>query len=263
MAKRNKKSSVKTEMVQEAAAVVTEAMNFSDPVVTEALTEIADEPKLIVAEGELGEMIATVASTESEAMIAEITSELGVRAMFEGEKNPNNANIHKTLAKCTKALVRRHVANLFIAAQISPKFVNRVLQDGSKYNVYAIQKLTDFADGLVGAGMHNAINIACMKSLFACRAAGIAFTGKLAKAAASDKIKIAEAINKHLVRHTVSASTAPTQSSSTMMALQTLGVVKIDGSRKNPTYSVVDGPLTRRLEALCAGVEIEEEAEAA
>jgi ABC-type microcin C transport system duplicated ATPase subunit YejF len=58
----------------------------------------------------------------------------------------------------------------------------------------------------------------------------------------------------HLVRHTVSASTAPTQASSTMQALETLGVVKRSGSGKNPVFEVVDGPLTRKIEELLATV---------
>jgi hypothetical protein len=52
-----------------------------------------------------------------------------------------------------------------------------------------------------------------------------------------------------LHRHTVSASTAPTQASSTMQALETLGLVKREGSVRNPTFTLTDHPAVAHLEA--------------
>jgi len=97
-----------------------------------------------------------------------------------------------------------------------------------------------------------AINIAVMKSMFKFRAAGLSFTGEMAKCCASDKIRIAASLSKELVRYTVSASTAPTQASSTMQALQTLGVVINKGSPKLPVYELTDTPATTRLQSLLA-----------
>jgi hypothetical protein len=136
---------------------------------------------------------------------------------------------------------------VMIAANQDPNFINRVLMDGSCYNVYAIGKYADLVDALAGSGMSNAINIAITRTLFAFDKAGLEFNGEMAKAAASDKIRVSAEVARHMIRHTVSASTAPTQASSTMQALQTLGVVAIDGSRKNPKYKLLDNPVTDRL----------------
>ncbi|AWV14862.1 hypothetical protein A3862_04550 [Methylobacterium sp. XJLW] len=58
------------------------------------------------------------------------------------------------------------------------------------------------------------------------------------------------AIRKHLLRHTVSASTAPTQASSTMQALETLGIVRREGSARNSTFHLTEAPVTQQLEAV-------------
>jgi hypothetical protein len=221
---------------------------------------------IITAPGEMGELMQAVSDVNVKNALIAINGEIIDRELFEVKKNPDNANIHKTIKKIKGSLERTHAATLMVAANVSPGFINRTLQDGSKYNVYAVLKVADLVDGLTGAGLTNAINIACMRSLFNFHKAGLAFTGEMAKAAASDKIRVSDAVKKHLIRHTVSASTAPTQASSTMQALQTLGVVRIEGSRKHPTYAVIDGPVTRRLKELAdayTGNAIEEEAIAA
>ena len=63
-------------------------------------------------------------------------------------------------------------------------------------------------------------------------------------------VVLAAAIRKVLIRHTVSASTAPTQASSTMQALATLGVVKAEGSTRNPVYKLTNHPVVEKLEVL-------------
>ncbi|WP_372708705.1 hypothetical protein, partial [Klebsiella pneumoniae] len=142
----------------------------------------------------------------------------------------------------------KDTSRVMLAAQVDPSFINRTLHDGSCYNVYAIDKVADAVKGLADGVVSNAINRACMVSLFNMRKAGLPFTGEVAKACASDKHPIDLAIRKHLVRHTVSASTAPTQASSTMQALETLGIVKREGSSRNPTFTLTDAPIVQRLE---------------
>lgn len=224
----------------------------------ELMTFIYEEPaeaapKLITAKGELGDAMSQIDPEVAKLMVERIDSELNERQRFEETKNPNNSNIHKTIKKVRGSLARSHAAAFMIAANVSPTFLNRVLHDGSKYNVYAMQKFSDFVDGLVGGTVTNAINIACMRTLFNFQKEGLAFTGEIAKAAASDKIRISAALRKHLVSHTVSASTAPTQASSTMQALQTLGVVRVEGSRKHPTYIVCNNAVTDRLQEIVRG----------
>lgn len=181
-----------------------------------------------------------------------IAAAIDDRAVFEDRKAPDNANIQKTLKKAREQLVTKRAARVLLATSVDPSFVNRSLHDGARYNVYALGKLADIVRGVTDGAITNAINMACMKSLFRFRKAGLDFTGEMAKAAASDKIRVEASLRQHLVRHTVSASTAPTQASSTMQALETLGVVVNVGSRKSPVYRVTDHPIVAHLEAKLA-----------
>lgn len=193
------------------------------------------------------DLLIGIAHEDAEAMLLATNAAINDREYFEAEKNPENANIHRTLKKVRASLARSYAARVMVAAQQDAGFINRHLMDGSRYNVYAIGKYADLVDALAGSGMQNAINIAITRSLFAFAKAGVEFNGEMAKAAASDKIRVSEAVKKLLVRHTVSASTAPTQASSTMQALETLGIVRIEGSRKNPVYKLRDTLTARRL----------------
>jgi hypothetical protein len=183
-----------------------------------------------------------------QGMTARITAAIDARSAFETEKHGSHHNIHKTLNKVRKALMWKDTSRVMLAAQVDPSFINRTLHDGSRYNVYAVDKVADAVKGIADGVISNAINRACMVSLFQMRKAGLPFTGEVAKACASDKHHIDLAIRKHLLRHTVSASTAPTQASSTMQALETLGIVKREGSSRNPTFTLTDSPITKRLE---------------
>jgi hypothetical protein len=172
------------------------------------------------------------------------------RAAFEEAKNPDNDSIQKTLKKLNSALASPKAAAVIDVTSTPVDFMNQ--GGANRYNVYAIDKLADIVAGLSGGVMRNAINNAVTKSLFRFRAAGESFTGEMAKAAASDKIRIQGAIKAQLVRHTVSAQTAPTQASSTMQALQTLGIVVNKGSVKHPVYELTDTPQTAKLKEILA-----------
>lgn len=197
------------------------------------------------------ELLATIKPEEIDEMVTWIADEIDTRADFEERKNPENSNIQRTLKKAREQLVTKRAAKVLIAANVDPAFINRTLHDGARYNVYALGKLADVVYAITDKGvLGNAINRACMKSLFACRAAGFTFNLETAKAAASDKVQIDAAIRKVLVRHTVSSSTAPTQASSTMQALATLGVVRAEGSTRNPTYKLTGHPVVEKLEVM-------------
>jgi hypothetical protein len=228
----------------EAALLKAEAIEDA-PV--ETVAEIAPS---VQQSGKFEEILASYEDALVTAMAHKIAAEVDARAVFEDEKNPENTSIQRTLKKVRSELVTKRAARVMLATGVEPNFINRVLHDGSRYNVYALGKYADLVRSLVdGHGLNNAINNAVAKSLFRCKNAGIAFTGEVAKAAASDKIRLDATIAKTLVRHTVSSSTAPTQASSTMSALQTLGVVKIEGSSRNPTYRVTENPISNFLEA--------------
>jgi len=186
------------------------------------------------------------------AMAQKVAKGFDDRATYEKTKNPNNERIHKSLDKTRAKLTLPSAAAILIAAQVEPDFINRSVSEGSRFNVYAADKLADLVKGLRDGALTNKINIAICKSLFAFRAAGEKFTGEMAKAAACDKVKVSAAMQKILIRHTVDPGTMSTQTSSTMTALQTMGIVKNSGTFRAPVYELTDTPQTKRLQEVLA-----------
>ena len=195
-------------------------------------------------------LIAKLDPAQVDEMVLDLADELDARAAYEREVGPDNESIHKSLKKARAAFVAsKDTARVLLATNTTAGFINRSVSEGARYNVYALGKLADLVKGLTEGQISNAINLACMKSLFALRNAGVPFTSKAAKAAASDKIHdIDAAVKKHLIRHTVSASTAPTQASSTMQALETLGIVTRSGSVRDSVWNLTDHPAVKKLE---------------
>lgn len=204
-----------------------------------------------VEEPSLDDLVGAIDKTEKEEMALEIGKQIDARIARLAKERPDNDTQPASLNKSRKKLALPSRAAVLIATGTDPDFIDDSRSSGNHYNVYAIDKVADLVAGLAGDQMGNAINRAVTRSLFAFRAAGEKFTGEHAKAAASDKIRISDKkIASLLIRHTVSAGTAPTQSSSTMQALQTLGIVKNTGSQKFPIYELTDTPQTKKLEAI-------------
>lgn len=174
------------------------------------------------------------------------------RSAYETEKNKSNERIHKELDKSRAKLAMPGAAAVLLAAKVDHAFINRSVANGSRFNVYAADKLADLVKALQDGNMKNKVNIAVCKSMFRFRAAGQKFTGEMAKAAVCDKVKVDAAMAKLLVRHTVDPGTMSTQTSSTMTALQTLGIVKNTGSVRAPIYELTETPQTARLQAVMA-----------
>ena len=236
------------EAALEAATVVLET---SAPAVPAIEAPVDDRDfKVILASFPEAEVAKTIKTAENA---------IASRRLLEIAKNPENSNILRTLKNANSSMARRHAAMVMLAANVDPQFVNRSLKDGEHYNVYAIGKFSDLVDALTGLAMKNAINIAVVRTLFNFKKAGLDFTTEMAKAAASDKIRVEPKFRKHIISHTVSASTAPTQSSSTLQALETLGIIRVTGMKGKHTYAVTNTPAARALEALAMGtVAIEE-----
>lgn len=167
----------------------------------------------------------------------------------------------KNLNRARKAMVTGRVALALCAAgREDAGFVNREWMEGKEFNVYALLKLADIAQGLTGGTIGNAVNIAVIASMFALQAAGIPYDFDTAKAAASSEhTPQRPGVRKHLTRHTVGKGTASTQAGSTMHALMALGVVHFAPS-KNPTYTILDNATTDRLRQAIADAEVSEEA---
>lgn len=172
------------------------------------------------------------------------------RAAFERAKSATNENIQKTIAKGRAKLIEGRSVAVLLAACATPDFVMRSTSEGSAYNVYAIDKVADLVKALSSGVIGIAINRTIIKSLFQFAAANEPFTGDMARAAVSDKIRVQGAIAKLLVRHDVAPSTAPTQASSTMQALSTLGVVRNVGTTRAPVYQLTEEPIVERMKEI-------------
>lgn len=220
------------------------------PATTEPEAAPADETVVIAhVPGDLKEMVKNVTPEAVATKQTEVNAEFSSRIAFEKAQPGLSAKMVPNLEASQKRLSSLAAAGLFCAVDLDPAFINREVAVGSRFNVYALQKVGDLVVGMTGGFLQNAINRAVLLSLFNFRDAGMPFNGDAALAAVSDKVKIERAIAKHLVRHTVSANTASTQKSSTMNALEVMGVVtsnKLKG--KAEIFTLTDTPQTRRLE---------------
>lgn len=194
------------------------------------------------------EIADSVSHVRAEEMVAHLATAWSDRAAYENAKNPNNANIQKTLSKEIAAHAAPGLARMLIAADVPAGYMNVMEVSNARRNIYAPAKLRDMLSGVARNGMTNAINIAVLVSLFRTAAVKLPFTMTIAKAAASDKAFCPPEYHAHMRRHTVSESTAPTQAGSTMLALEILGVVKNVGTSRSQVWQLTDAPVTKALE---------------
>lgn len=235
------------------AAAAAEAQAIADQAKADAgpAEDVVIEDEAVVmphVPGDIKELVSNITHEAKEQRKAEIVSEFAARKAFEESQVSISSKMIPNLDAAEKALATIGAAGLMLALDIDPGFINRSVAVGSRYNVYAFGKLKDLITALEGGFLQTPVNRAIVASLFNCRDAGIPFTGPVALAAASDKLKVDRAIAKHLVRHTLSPSTASTQKSSTMVALSTLGVVVNTGTQGREVWQLTDTPATRRLE---------------
>lgn len=164
------------------------------------------------------------------------------RAQHERDKSPNNDNIQRTLSNAMKKITPG-VSKALVAIGGSESFINA----DKKRNVYTFPKVRDFLYAAVSGQMENAINKATLKSMVVLMDHKLPFNSQVAKGCASDKFPVEVHYLPHLHRHTVSASTADTQHSSTMSALEILGVVKVVSEGKQKVWEFTETPLAKRL----------------
>lgn len=173
------------------------------------------------------------------------------RMAFETTNAPANKTIQTKLSGYAKKFALPNVVSALIAASVDPNFMNTsVGAEIKRFNVYAIDKVADLAQALESGTIKNAINHATVTNLFKATANGVDFTGDHARGSVSDKVALPAGHKKWMTQHTASASTAPTQASSTMNALQVMGVVTNTGTTKAPVWKLTDTPQTARFEAI-------------
>ena len=194
------------------------------------------------------QIMTAISDDDARNRALEIAVALDARAEFERSKNSDNDSIQKHLKSARAKLTTLSVARFMIAANVSVSYFNEQERVNARRNVYAILKLADIARAVAVGDSHNAINLSVLRSLFKFASADVEFSHKHALASASDKITIDATVRKHLVRHTVSASTASTQASSTMSALEASRVVNVyQNDKSEQCYRLNDNALVAAL----------------
>lgn len=194
-----------------------------------------------------------VASDDAIALAQVVAQAIDDRADYETKKNPENDSIQKHVKSARSKLATATTARFFIAANVNVRYFNDAERVNARRNIYAILKLADLVHSVTLNAAHNAITRACLKSMIACADKDVAFTHKLALASASDKVTIDATVRKLLTRHTVSASTASTQASSSMSALVAAHVCEEYKTESNEqAYRLCDNDLVSHLRAAIA-----------
>lgn len=199
------------------------------------------------------DLIAGITEADKLAKAQAIGAAFDDRLAFLAKDKPDNLNQPKTLTKYRAKLALPSKAAALLVTGTDETFINRSTSGDSRYNVYAIDKLIDVVNALTGGQLGNAVNKAILKSMVNFKQASLAFDGRMAQAATSDKIAVSDKKMAALLnRHNVAANTASTQTSSTMSALQTLGIVINKGSAKFPIYELTDTPASQKVQQLLA-----------
>lgn len=233
---------------------------------SEALAQAADEAQDEAADQAADEaqaddalpyadLVAAVTADQVVQMQASLSAAFADRAAYEQRSNPNNMNIQKTLSKVQKGHLAHGISQAMRAIGLDPNYLNKSEVSGKRRNVYALEKLQDLIYGAQTGHVKNAINAAVLVSLHRLETAGVPFTGAVAKACASDKIAVDGQLKALLRRHTVSESTASTQSSSTMTALEDLGAVVNSGTQKHPVWAFADTAIGKRLREVAVAMQ--------
>ena len=191
----------------------------------------------------LADVIKAIDEDTAKAFALKIAGEFDSRVQFEISRRANgDANMPKVkkLNSYRAKLAMPSMARVMIALGASPEFINARQgkeADSDRFNIYAIDKAIDFLKALSGSSkLANAHNVAIAKSMLIFEENEKSFTGEMAMCAASDKIRSQDPNVKLLRRHNVDKSTAGTQASSTLAALQALGLVKNTGTKRAATY---------------------------
>jgi hypothetical protein len=198
--------------------------------------------------GVLKDMASNITAQQITVMTDAVNAEFAGRIAFEQSMPTISSKMVPNLEAAQKRMTSESAVRAFCAMDIDPGFLNREVNTGTRFNVYALEKINDLVVGLTAGFVKNAINRAMLLSLFRFQEAGVPFTGSAAAAAVSDKIKIDRKTGALLTRHTASPSTAPTQKSQVMNSLQVLGIVTSNRLKgDNEVFTLTDTPQTRAL----------------
>lgn len=181
------------------------------------------------------------------------------RSRFELTRSATPAAGKPILEKLSKrqaAMSQPNIVRAMMALGVDPNFINGTKSkdgNGSRFNVYAIDKAIKLAGYMMLADKIPGVLKACLKSMVNFKEAGEVFTREFAEAAVCDKIRLENSAGaKLLMRHTVDKNTASTQTSSNMRVLEAFGLIVSKGSNRSATYEFADTDQAKSLQQLVA-----------
>lgn len=170
------------------------------------------------------------------------------RALYERQKNGYNDNIQRTISKAILQFNNIFISRAMIASGTDENLFNSSEVSGARRNVLAFEKIIDILRMSTRGWGKNPTNIAIICSMVRCAERQLDFTGDIAKACASDKFPLPHHYQPFVRRHTAAESTGRSQFSSTMSALEALGVAKQVGTQRAQKWVWTNTPLAKRLE---------------
>lgn len=150
------------------------------------------------------------------------------RETFEREAQDDSANIFKTLKALRTDYKSDIVVNVMRLANVDASFINRHERRNKRFNVYSAEKVFNTARASVKAEALNAYSRVILLTAFNLTRAEMTMTHQDAQVSLCDKLKCDAAKSAHIVRYarTIATSTADTQSSSSINALQMFDVLR-------------------------------------
>jgi hypothetical protein len=161
--------------------------------------------------------------------IAAFNAACDTRIAYECDKNAANETIKSKINAIRKSATHNDIAAVLVACSYDADKINTQERVSNRRNVYAVQKEINAARFIAAVAALDHYTLAIFKTAFALEAADFALTHATARAACSVDVKTSVAAQQSIViknryaKH-IDASTASTQSSSSINALQALNV---------------------------------------
>lgn len=218
----------------------------------DAIADIASTINItpVFTEGDFSVLRKTVDSVIVEEVSQAVGAEFDRRMTFHKDTDVENTNIQKNLGIYRRQMSAPHTASVLVTCSTDISFINRTKRGEQCFNVYSIDKVGRLVNQMVLGVANNKYNDAIFKSMWNFMKAGVQFTSDHAKAAISDKIRVTDSqIKSLLVRHTVKPGTASTQASSSLRAMEVLGIARNAGTEKKQVWVLNDNPQMRAIAA--------------
>ena len=150
------------------------------------------------------------------------------RAEFEFLKKSDNVTMQKTLADMKKSVSHARIADIMQSCEVDENFINKQERVDSRFNVYAAEKVINFARYLASVQSLNHYTRAIVATLDSLERNDMHMTHDDAISACSLSCKSKDTSHeKHVIKYQshVAASTASTQASSSLNTLLMYHVV--------------------------------------